>query len=147
MTKLSAQHGIRPAAKEDLLRGLASKIGSPDAQRREPEASIAGELAGDETYSCLLAIPRIGPKTATRLVTLVYVPLIAGDDRLTIYCRLAPADQQSGTSLSSTSTSRSDKKTPENLLISTRGSVIGMMNRFGGTMSSAGRGACRTTRP
>lgn len=127
----SAEHGFHPAAEDALIRGLASQIESLDAQRCELERSIASELAGDETYSCLLTIPGIGPKTATTLVTMVDVSLFAGDDRLASYCGLAPADRQSGTSISSTSASRSGNKTLKNLLIFSCNSLVGTGNRFG----------------
>ncbi|MBR3159291.1 MAG: IS110 family transposase [Atopobiaceae bacterium] len=127
----SARDGFHPAAEDALVRGLASQIGSLDAQRRELEASIARELAGDETYACLLTVPGIGPKTATTLATMVDVSLFAGDDRLASYCGLAPADRQSGTSISSTSASRSGNKTLKNLLIFSCNSLVGTRNRFG----------------
>jgi len=127
----SARDGFHPAAEDGLVRGLASQIESLDAQRRELESSIARELAGDETYSCLLTVPGVGPKTATTLVTMVDVALFAGDDRLASYCGLAPADRQSGTSISSTSASRSGNKALKNLLIFSCNSLVGTRNRFG----------------
>ena len=127
----SAGDGFHPAAEDALAGGLASQIGSPGAQRRELERSIARELAGGETYSCLPAIPGVGPKTATTPAAMVDVSLFAGDDRLASYCGLAPADRQSGTSMSSASASSSGNKAPENLPVFSRDSPVGTRSRFG----------------
>jgi transposase len=127
----SARDGWHPDAEGALVRSLAAEIAAADAERASLERDIAGRLAGDETYRCLLTVPGVGPKTATALVTLVDVSLFDGDDRLASYCGLAPADSRSGTSIDSSHSSRAGNKTLKNLLIFSCNSLVGTKNRFG----------------
>jgi transposase len=127
----SARDGWHPDAEDALVRSLAAEITAADAERASLERDIAGRLAGDETYRCLLTVPGVGPKTATALVTLVDVSLFDGDDRLASYCGLAPADSRSGTSIDSSRSSRAGNKTLKNLLIFSCNSLVGTKNRFG----------------
>jgi transposase len=127
----SARDGWHPDAEDALVRSLAAEITAADAERASLERDIAGRLAGDETYRCLLTVPGVGPKTATALVTLVDVSLFDGDDRLASYCGLAPADSRSGTSIDSSHSSRAGNKTLKNLLIFSCNSLVGTKNRFG----------------
>lgn len=127
----SARDGRHPDAEDACVRSLAAEILAADAERSELERDIAGRLACDETYRCLLTVPGVGPKTATALVTLVDVSLFDGDDRLASYCGLAPADSRSGTSIDSSRSSRAGNKTLKNLLIFSCNSLVGTGNRFG----------------
>lgn len=127
----SARDGFHPDAEDALVRSLAAEIASADAERASLEADIASRLSGDETYRCLLTVPGVGAKTATALVTLVDASLFDGDDRLASYCGLAPADRRSGTSIDSTSATRSGNKQLKNLLIFSCNSLVGTRNRFG----------------
>lgn len=127
----SARDGWHPDAEGALVRSLAAETAAADAERASLERDIAGRLAGDETYRCLLTVPGVGPKTATALVTLVDVSLFDGDDRLASYCGLAPADSRSGTSIDSSHSSRAGNKTLKNLLTFSCNSLVGTKNRFG----------------
>ena len=123
--------GWHPDAEDALVRSLAAEILAADSERASLEDDIASRLSGDETYQCLLTVPGIGAKTATALVTMVDVSLFDGDDRLASYCGLAPSDNRSGTSIDSTSSTRSGNKRLKNLLIFSCNSLVGTRNRFG----------------
>lgn len=88
-------------------------------------AGIASRLSGDEDHRCLPAVPGVGAKTATALAAMADVSLFSGDDRLASHCGFAPADRQSGTSIDSTSATRSDNKQLKNLLIFSCNSLVG----------------------
>ena len=142
----SARDGWHPDAEDALARSLAAEIAAADAERASLERDIAGRLAGDETYRCLLTVPGVGPKTATALVTLVDVSLFDGDDRLASYCGLAPADSRSGTSIDSSHSSRAGNKTLKNLLIFSCNSLVGTKNRFGRYYDECASGGMRHNR-
>lgn len=127
----SAREGWHPDAEDALVRSLAAEILAADAERASLEADVASRLSDDETYRCLLTVPGVGPKTATALVTMVDASLFGGDDRLASYCGLAPADRRSGTSIGSTSATRSGNRRLKNLLIFSCNSLVGTSNRFG----------------
>lgn len=127
----SVRDGWHPDAEDALVRSLAAEILAADSERASLEDDIASRLSGDETYQCLLTVPGIGAKTATALVTMVDVSLFDGDDRLASYCGLAPSDNRSGTSIDSTSSTRSGNKRLKNLLIFSCNSLVGTRNRFG----------------
>ena len=127
----SARGGWHPDAEDVLARSLAAEILAADSERAALESDIASRLSGDETYECLLTVPGIGAKTATALVTMVDVSLFGDDDRLASYCGLAPSDSKSGTSIDSTSATRSGNKQLKNLLIFSCNSLVGTPNRFG----------------
>ena len=127
----SARDGWHPGAEDTLVRSLAAEIAAADAERASLEADLVARLSGDETYSCLLTVPGVGARTATALVTMVDISLFAGDDELASYCGLAPADRQSGTSISSASSSRSGNKDLKNLLIFSCNSLVGTKGRYG----------------
>lgn len=88
-------------------------------------------MTEDETYRCLLTVPGIGPKTAAALVTSIDISLFPGDGKLAAYCGLAPKDSDSGTSLSSTTSTHAGNKSLKNLLIFSCNSLVGTKNRFG----------------
>ena len=127
----SARGGWHPDAEDVLARSLAAELLAADSERASIERELARRLSGDETYHCLLTIPGIGTKTATALVTMVDVSLFGDDDRLASYCGLAPSDSKSGTSIDSTSATRSGNKQLKNLLIFSCNSLVGTRNRFG----------------
>lgn len=104
----------------------------PDgAERAELSAGLEGMLSEDETYQCLLTIPGIGPKTAAALVASTGISLFRGDSKLAAYCGLAPKDRDSGTSLSSVTSTRAGNKALKNLLIFSCSPLVGTKNRFG----------------
>ena len=88
-------------------------------------------LSEDETCQCLLTVPGIGPKTAAALVTSIDISLFQGDSRLAAYCGLAPKDSDSGTSLSSVTSTRAGSKALKSLLIFSCSPLVGTKNRFG----------------
>ena len=99
--------------------------------RAELSAGLEGMLSEDETYQCLLTVPGIGPKTAAALVTSIDISLFQGDSRLAAYCGLAPKDRDSGTSLSSVTSTRAGNKALKNLLIFSCSPLVGTKNGFG----------------
>ncbi len=114
-----------------MVRELADEIATADAERAELSAGLEGMLSEDETYRCPLTVPGIGPKTAAALVTSIDISLFKGDSRLAAYCDLAPKDSDSGTSLSSMTSTRAGNKALKNLLIFSCNSLVGTKNRFG----------------
>lgn len=95
------------------------------------EAAAAGALAGVEACRCLLTVPGIGPKTAAALMTYVDISLLRSRDELASCCGAAPASSQSGTGLDSTRPGRGGSKSFKNLLMFSRNSLVGTVNRFG----------------
>lgn len=119
------------AAESELVRSLAARIASDAAEAARLDALVSDSLAGDEAYEALLTVPGVGPKTAAALVTLVDVSMFRSHDELAAYTGLAPCNRQSGTSLNSSSPSRSGNRTLKNLLIYSCTSLVGTRNRFG----------------
>ena len=127
----SAGSCSHPASEDLVVRELADEIATADAERAELSAGLEGMLSEDETYQCLLTIPGIGPKTAAALVASIDISLFKGDSKLAAYCGLAPKDRDSGTSLSSVTSTRAGNKALKNLLIFSCNSLVGTKNRFG----------------
>ncbi|WP_367281226.1 transposase [Collinsella tanakaei] len=63
------------------------------------------------------AVPGIGPKTATALVTSPGILMLRDHDELTSHCSVAPTDSRSSTSIQSTSPQRGDDNPLKNLLM------------------------------
>ena len=59
------------------------------------------------------------------------ISLFRGDSKLAAYCGLAPKDRDSGTSLSSVTSTRAGNKALKNLLIFSCSPLVGTKNRFG----------------
>ncbi|OUO45389.1 hypothetical protein B5F79_09800 [Olsenella sp. An285] len=119
------------AAESELVRSLAARAAADSAEAARLDALISDSLAGDEAYEALPTVPGVGPKTAAALVTLVDVSMFRSHDELAAYAGLAPCNRQSGTSLNSSSPSRSGNRTLKNLLIYSCTSLVGTDNRFG----------------
>ena len=119
------------AAESELVCSLAARAAADSAEAARLDALISDSLAGDEAYEALLTVPGVGPKTAAALVTLVDVSMFRSHDELAAYAGLAPCNRQSGTSLNSSSPSRSGNRTLKNLLIYSCTSLVGTDNRFG----------------
>lgn len=69
----------------------------------EPVEPIGVALVGSEIYESLIAILGIEPKTAAALVTAAENSLFKSRRGLASCCRVAPADNRSGTNIRSTS--------------------------------------------
>ena len=119
------------AAERELCRMLASRVLALSADVEALDRLVAGSLAGDEAYECLLTVPGVGPKTAAALVTGVDISLFRSHDELASYCGVAPANRQSGSRLGSVAPSRGGNKALKNLLIFSCNSLVGTENRFG----------------
>ena len=113
------------------VRMLAARIADDDAEAAELDREIAALLAGDETFRCLLTVPGIGVRTATELVVTIDVSNFRDDSKLASYCGLAPKDRDSGSSISSVTTSRGGNRRLKNLLIFSCNSLTHSKNRFG----------------
>lgn len=110
---------------------LARRIREAAAEADALDARIAGLLAGDTTYECLLTIPGIGPRTASELVISIDISDFPDHHHLASYCGIAPRNRQSGTSISSVSASRQGNKRLKNLLIFSCNSLARSKSRFG----------------
>lgn len=98
------------AAEDQAARLLARRIVENAAEIEAADDAIAALLERDETYRCLLTIPGMGPKTASKLAISINIDDFPSHDRLASYCGLAPRNRQSGTSISSVSASRQGNK-------------------------------------
>ena len=121
----------RVGAENDEVRFLARRISEAVAEAARLDGRISGLLGSDATYRCLLTVPGVGPRTASELVIDVDVSDFPDDDHLASYCGVAPRNRQSGTSISSVSTSRQGNKSLKNLLIFSCNSLTRSKNRFG----------------
>ena len=110
---------------------LARRIREASSEAGELDERIAGMLAGDATYGCLLTIPGIGPRTASELVIGIDIADFPDHHHLASYCGIAPRNRQSGTSISSVSASRQGNKRLKNLLIFSCNSLTRSRGRFG----------------
>lgn len=99
-----------------------------DTELDEP---IGVALVGSEIYESLIAILGIEPKTAAALVTAAENSLFKSRRGLASCCRLAPADNRSGTSIRSTSPQHGGNKQLKNLLIFKCNALVGTEDRFG----------------
>lgn len=114
-----------------LVRSIAARIAADGAEAERVSAMIEAELEGDAVYEALLTVPGVGPKTAAQLVLSVDISDFAGHDELASYTGLAPRNRQSGTSLSSVSSSREGNKALKNLLVYSCMSLIGSTGYYG----------------
>ena len=122
---------------------LARRIREAAAEAGRLDARIAGMLADDPTYACLLTVPGIGPRTASELVVGIDIADFADHHHLASYCGIAPRNRRSGTSISSVSASRQGNKRLKNLLIFSCNSLVRSKNRFGDYYRTCrGRGMC-----
>jgi len=110
---------------------LAKRIREASAEAEALDARIAGLLAGDATYECLLTVPGIGPRTASELVIGIDIGDFPDHNHLASYCGIAPRNRRSGTSISSVSASRQGNKRLKNLLIFSCNSLARSKSRFG----------------
>ena len=110
---------------------LARRIRALEADAEALSDLVAAEVAGDETYRCLLTVPGIGKATAAQLVASVQVASFPSHDKLASYCGLTPKDTQSGTTVSSSSASPEGNRCLKSLLIFTCLSLTRSENEFG----------------
>ena len=125
---------------------LARRIRALKADAEALSDLVAAEVAGDETYRCLLTVPGVGRSTAAQLVAAVQDGAFAGSDKLAGHCGLTPKDTQSGTTVSSSSASPEGNRRLKNPPMFTCLSLTGSENEFGRHCPPAGRGACATPR-
>ena len=122
---------------------LARRIREASEEASRIDVAIAGLLAEDGTYACLLTVPGIGPRTASELVVAIRIEDFPDHDHLASYCGIAPKNRRSGTSISSVRASRQGNKRLKNLLIFSCNSLVRSNNRFGDYCRSCrGRGMC-----
>ena len=98
---------------------LARRIHALEADAEALSDLVAAEVAGDETYRCLLTVPGVGKSTAAQLVASVQVASFPSHDKPAGHCGLTPKDTQSGTTVSSSSASPEGNRCLKNLLIFT----------------------------
>ena len=110
---------------------LARRIREASEEASRIDGAIAGLLAEDGTYACLLTVPGIGPRTASELVVAIRIEDFPDHDHLASYCGIAPKNRRSGTSISSVRASRQGNKRLKNLLIFSCNSLVRSRNRFG----------------
>ena len=110
---------------------LARRIREASEEASRIDVAIAGLLAEDGTYACLLTVPGIGPRTASELVVAIRIEDFPDHDHLASYCGIAPKNRRSGTSISSVRASRQGNKRLKNLLIFSCNSLVRSNNRFG----------------
>lgn len=96
----NAISGERPsaqaAAEKRYVKHFASRIASDNEAEAEPHAAIDDALSSNLDYANLQTIPGIGPRSAAQLVVTICMDGFSSHDKLTSYCGLAPATQQSG---------------------------------------------------
>lgn len=133
----------RIKAENPQVMTLARRIREANEEASRIDGAIAGLLAEDGTYACLLTVPGIGPRTASELVIAIRIEDFPDHDHLASYCGIAPKNRQSGTSISSVCASRQGNKRLKNLLIFSCNSLVRSNNRFGDYYRSCrGRGMC-----
>lgn len=121
----------RVAAENPQVMVLARRIREASEEASRIDGAIAGMLAGNLTYECLLTVPGIGPRTASELVIGVDIAAFPDHDHLASYCGVAPRNRRSGTSIASVSASRQGNKRLKNLLIFSCNSLCRSKGRFG----------------
>lgn len=133
----------RIKAENPQVMTLARRIREANEEASRIDDAIAGLLAEDGTYACLLTVPGIGPRTASELVIAIRIEDFPDHDHLASYCGIAPKNRQSGISISSVCASRQGNKRLKNLLIFSCNSLVRSNNRFGDYYRSCrGRGMC-----
>lgn len=133
----------RIKAENPQVMTLARRIRGANEEASRIDDAIAGLLAEDGTYACLLTVPGIGPRTASELVIAIRIEDFPDHDHLASYCGIAPKNRQSGISISSVCASRQGNKSLKNLLIFSCNSLVRSNNRFGDYYRSCrGRGMC-----
>ncbi|WP_261430241.1 transposase [Xiamenia xianingshaonis] len=130
-------------AENPQVKMLAKRIRESAEEVARLDAEITALLVEDGTYACLLAIPGVGPRTASELVISMDINDFPDHDHLASYCGIAPRNRQSGKSVSSVSASRQGNKRLKNLLIFSCNSLSRSKGRFGDYYRSCrDRGMC-----
>ena len=115
VTRLGEVLANRPVANREedpQVRVLARRIREAQGEAERLDGAITALLERDGTYGCLMTVPGIGARAASR-------------------CGIAPRNRQSGTSISSVCASRQGNKRLKNLLIFSCNSLVRSRNRFG----------------
>ena len=110
---------------------LARRARALEADAEALSDLVAAEVAGDETYRCLLTVPGVGKATAAQLVASVQVASFPSHDKPAGHCGLTPKDTQSGTTVSSSSASPEGNRRLKNPPTFTCPSPTGSENEFG----------------
>ena len=131
LARAAGRGGPVAAASLAVLAMGARAVMRLDGEVRELDALIAGALAGDETYACLLTVPGVGPRTAAALCVRVDISMFRSHDELASYCGLAPADRRSGTSVRSVGPQRGGDRRLKDLLVYSCNSVAHRPGRYG----------------
>lgn len=121
----------RVAAENPQARMLARRIREALEEARRPDAETTALPIEDGAYGHLLAVPGIGPRTASEPVVGVRTEDFPDHDHLASYCGIAPRNRQSGKPVSSVNASRRGSKRLKNLLIFSCNSPTRGRNRFG----------------
>lgn len=121
----------RVAAENPQARMLARRIREALEEARRPDAETTALPIEDGAYGRLLAVPGIGPRTASEPVVGVRTEDFPDHDHLASYCGIAPRNRQSGKPVSSVNASRRGSKRLKNLLIFSCNSPTRGRNRFG----------------
>lgn len=128
----SAKSGRPHTAAEDAAaRMLAERIAEDLARAASVREPMDALFADDAVHRALLAVPDIGPKTASALVAGVDIGLFSSHDKLASFTGLAPSNRQSGTSPDSASSSKTGNKELKNPLVFSCNSLVGTDNEFG----------------
>lgn len=131
-------------AENPQVRILAGRISEAADEARGLDGEIAGLLKADCTYECLLTIPGIGPRTASKLAISIDISAFPDHDHLASYCGVAPCNRQSGSSISSVTASRQGNKRLKGLLAFSCNCLARSKVRFGEYYRSCrSRGMCR----
>ncbi len=112
-------------AENYLVKLLVRRIIALNEELDAISLMIESGLKDNEVYKALLTIPGIGSKTAAQLVLSINTADFKDHNALASYTGLAPKNRQSGTSISSVSSSRQGNRQLKNLLIFSCVSLIG----------------------
>ena len=128
----SAESNRPHTASEDAaVKTLAERIAGDLDAAASVGSTIDSLIAGNAVYKALLTVPGIGPKTASALVAGIDISLFSDHNKLASFTGLAPSNKQSGSSLDSTSSSKTGNKELKNLLIFSCNSLVGTKGEFG----------------
>ena len=130
---LRSAESSRPhtASEDTAVKTLAGRIAGDLDAAASVGSAMESLIVGNAVYKALLTVPGIGPKIASALVAGVDIGLFSSHDKLASFTGLAPSNRQSGTSLDSTSSSKTGNKELKNLLIFSCNSLVGTKGEFG----------------
>ena len=118
-------------AENQQVKMHARRISEAMGEASRLDAEIASLLESDDTYTCLLTIPGIGPRTASKLTMATGISSFPDHDHLASYRGITPRNRRSGTSIASVAASRRGNKGLKSLLIFSCSSPTRSASRFG----------------